>query len=153
MMLKKAVVLSEEGEEISVLPISKTECASCSASCGKKQEALTVSNPKNFPLKAGEIVFIETSRGGQVFEALLTLLFPFCSAIAGYFAAAPLASHFEGRSSDGIRAVFVLSFLLISSILVFISTRLLPPKGKTEIVSISGKTSFTAPEAAKGIKQ
>ncbi len=133
-MSRTAVVLSAEAGSVSVLPVSKLECASCSASCGNRQESVSVSNPKGFPLKAGDVVFIEPKRRRQALEALFSLLFPFISAIAGYFVAGPFASHFDGRSADGIRALFVLLFLFVSSGLVLIVTRFLPHAGRIEIV-------------------
>ena len=94
----------------------KLECASCSASCGNKQESVPASNPKGFSLKAGDIVYIETNARRQAMEALFSLLFPFVSAIAGYFVAGLFAARFAGIPGDGVRAVFVLLFLFLSSI-------------------------------------
>ncbi len=136
-MSRKAVVLSAEAEKLSVLPISKLECASCSSSCGKKQEAVSVSNPHNFPLHTGELVFIEVSARRQAFEGLFSLLFPFCSALLGYFVSGFVAPHFDGRAADGVRALFVLLFLFLSSAVVLFVTRLFPPAGNAEIVAVS----------------
>ncbi len=133
-MSRSAVVLSAEAGSVSVLPVMKLECASCSASCGNKQESVSASNPRGFSLKAGDIVYIETNARRQAMEALFSLLFPFVSAIAGYFAAGPLASRFAGISGDGIRAVFVLLFLFLSSAVVIVVTRFLPHAGRIEIV-------------------
>ncbi len=137
-MSRTAVVLSVEGPSISVLPVSKLECASCSASCGNKQAAVVVSNPRGFPLRVGELVYIEANARRQALEALFSLLFPFLSAVGGYFAAGPLASRLTGRASDGLRAAFVLLFLFLSSALVLLVTRLLPQGGRSEIVGVGG---------------
>ena len=133
-MSRSAVVLSAEAGSVSVLPVTKLECASCSASCGNKQESVPASNPRGFTLKAGDIVYIETNARRQAMEALFSLLFPFVSAIAGYFAAGPVASRFSGMSGDGVRAVFVLLFLFLSSAIVIVVTRFLPHAGRIEIV-------------------
>ncbi len=67
-------------------------------------------------------------------EALFSLLFPFVSAIAGYFVAGLFAARFAGIPGDGVRAVFVLLFLFLSSAIVIIVTRFLPHAGRIEIV-------------------
>lgn len=135
-MSRTAVILSVDGGSVSVLPVAKPECASCAASCGNKQEAITVSNPKGFSLKVGDVVSIETNGRRQAVEALFSLLFPFLSAVAGYFAAGPLALRFGGKSGDGIRAVAVLLFLFLSSFVVLVVTRLLPQAGRIEISGV-----------------
>ncbi len=149
-MSRKAVVLSVEEGDLSVLPISKLECASCSSSCGKKQEAVRVLNPQHFPLHSGEIVFIEVSARRQAFEGVFSLLFPFCSAVIGYFVAGFAASRFSGMTSDGIRALFVLLFLLISSGIVLFVTRLFPIEGRAEIVGVSTSSSTAVFSSDRG---
>ena len=136
-MSRTAIVISVEASNLSVLPVSKLECASCSAPCIKKQEAVPASNPKGLSLKAGELVYIEANSRRQRAEALFSLLFPFLSALAGYFAAAPLAASFSGRAADGVRALAVLVFLFISSALVLLLTRFFPSKGRIEIVGLA----------------
>ena len=149
-MSTKAVVVSVEADGLSVLPVAKLECASCSSSCSKKQELMSVTNPKHFPLQSGAVVIIELSGRRRAFEGVFSLLFPFCSAVAGYFAAAPFAARLSGRAADGMRALFVLLFLLLSSILVILITRLFPSDGRAEIVAVSSTGAGLQTDANSG---
>ncbi len=143
-MSKQAVVVSAEAGSLTVLPVSKLECASCASACSRKQEAVSVTNPKHFSLHAGDVVLIEQCGRRQSVEGLVSLLFPFCSAVAGYFAATPLATGLVGRAADGVRAFFVLLCLVLSAALVIFVTRRFPPQGTAEIVSVSGTAAGPA---------
>ncbi|MBP5156947.1 MAG: SoxR reducing system RseC family protein [Treponema sp.] len=137
-MSRKAVVLSSEGGLVSVLPVSKPECASCTASCGRKEDAVYVANPKGFPVNVGDVVYIAANRRWQALEGLVSLLFPFLSAVVGYFAAGFLAVRCNRIPSDGMRAVFVLAFLFSASAVVLLCTRVLRLGGRVEIVGAGG---------------
>ena len=143
-MNKKAVVVSAEAGKLSVLPVAKLECASCSSVCGRKQEPLIVVNPRSFSLHAGDVVIIEQGGRSQAFEGLFSLLFPLCSAVAGYFAAGPFAAGLGGMPADGVRALFVLLFLFVSASLVVLVTRHFLPQGRAEVVSVCGAASGPA---------
>ena len=133
-MSRKAVVLSFEGGLVSVLPVSKPECASCTASCGLKEEAVKVSNPKGFAVSIGDVVCIAANKRWQAFEGLVSLLFPFLSAVGGYFAAGSVASGSDLLPPDGLRALFVLAFLFVSSAVVIFFTRVMKFGVRIEIV-------------------
>lgn len=148
-MSKTAVVLSTEAGSVSVIPVSKLECASCSASCGNRQEAVSATNPKGFALTVGDVVYIAANGRRQALEALFSLLFPFLSAVAGYFAANPLASFLGIKAGDGIRAVSVLLFLVLSSAFVLLATRCLPQAGRIEIVGVDAALSSGRNEKAR----
>lgn len=143
-MSKQAVVVSAEAGSLTVLPVSKLECASCASACSRKQEPVRVTNPRHFSLHAGDVVVIEQCGRRQAVEGLVSLLFPFCSAVAGYFAAAPLAARLDGRAADGMRALFVLLGLLLSAALVILVTRRFPPRGTAEIVAVSAPAAGSA---------
>lgn len=100
-----------------------------------------MTNPKRFSLHAGDVVVIDQCGRQQAVEGLVSLLFPFCSAVAGYFAAAPLAARLSGRAADGVRALFVLLCLVFSAALVIFVTRRFPLRGTAEIVAVSGTTA------------
>ena len=143
-MSKQAVVVSAKAGSLTVLPVSKPECASCASACSRKQEPVSVTNPKAFSLHTGDVVVIEQCGRRQAVEGLVSLLFPYCSAVAGYFAAAPFAARLDGRAADGIRALFVLLGLVLSAALVILVTRHFPLRGTAEIVAVSGMTAGSA---------
>ncbi len=135
-MQRKAVVISVDDGHATVMPIEKSECVSCSAGCKKKGEPMSVANSRNFALKVGDLVYIAASGRLQAVEGLVSLLFPFVSAVLGYFVSFPLAAKYSGAKADGVRAMFVLGFLFLSTALVFLITRFFPSKAKVEITGV-----------------
>ena len=134
-MQKKAVVISTE-KEIIVRPILKTECTSCMHGCEKTSIEYAVLNPKKLSIKKGDLVKLDNSLLSQTLSGLISLFFPFLSSIAGFFLAGKIAGFFNTPETDGIRAACVLSFLAVSSLAVFVITRLVDLPGKLVITDI-----------------
>ena len=134
-MTKKAVVVSVD-KSITVRPIIKNSCISCTHGCESVQVEYSVSNPHGFKIEKGSIVTLDNSPFMQGISGLISLLFPFFCAILGYITAPKIAALFELAVSDGIRAACVLSFLAVSSIFVFIFTRKVDLPGKSTIVAV-----------------
>ena len=135
-MTKKAVIVSTDNNEITVRPIMKASCISCSHGCEKTQIEFTVSNPHNYKIEKGNIVTLDNSPFMQGISGLISLLFPFLCAILGYILAPQIAGLFNTTVSDGIRAVCVLSFLTFSCLIVFLFTRKIELPGKSTIVAV-----------------
>ncbi|MBP5358635.1 MAG: SoxR reducing system RseC family protein [Treponema sp.] len=131
-----AVVVSIQNNTISVTPIQKGGCASCTAECKQKSKSFVTANPFHYPIKTGDIVSIENSKKTQAFQGIFSLLFPIASAIAGFFLAPLIASAFGKQSGDGFRAIGVLAFLLISSLIVFIISRTVLPPERPQISAV-----------------
>ena len=134
--MKKALVTSVEGDDVFVMPLIKSECASCAAGCDKRGNAFAVANPRKFPVKAGDAVRLGMSSVWQNIRGLIALLFPFCSAVAGYFLAPFVASLFGKTAGDGWRALCVLVFLGVASGIVLLLTRGVSVSGKNEILEV-----------------
>lgn len=137
-----AVVVSVQNNTVSVSPIQKEGCAACTAECKQKSKAFVTANPFHYQVKAGDIVSIENSKKSQAFQGIFSLLFPVASAIAGFFLAPIIASALGKESGDGFRAIGVLAFLLISSLIVFIISRTVLPPERPQISSVIAPDSL-----------
>lgn len=139
-MIEKGIITSIEDKKITVLPILKDACASCTSSCSKQRPEITVCNPKNLQVKKGSLVTLSTSKKMQALQGIISLLIPFMCAVAGYFVAAPVMKLFDAKFTDTrddcFRALFVLIFLALSSAAIFIVTRKKPLPGTPEITEV-----------------
>lgn len=135
-MREKGMVTSIEKDTITVIPLITDACLSCTAGCAKRGKPFSVSNPRHLPLSQGSIVRVASPQSAQAFQGIISLLFPFACAVIGYFCASPIASLFGRTAGDGIRAICVLSFLVISASIVFFVSRKLPFPGKPEIIEV-----------------
>ena len=131
-----AVVVSVQNNTISVSPVQKSGCASCTAECKQKSKAFVTANPFHYEVKTGDFVLIENSKKTQALQGIVSLLFPVASAVAGFFLAPKIAMLFGKESGDGFRAIGVLAFLLVSSLIVFISSRTFLPPERPQISSV-----------------
>lgn len=136
-MTKKMLVVSVEDNRIKTVPCEKEECSTCSMGCDKKKTIVEVLNPKNIPVKAGTLVIIGATKTAELIQGIVSLFFPFLSAVAGYFCAEPIAALFGKTISSDAKALFVLLFLLVSSAIVFIVTRKHPLPGKAVILDLA----------------
>ena len=135
-MLEKGMITSIEKNTITVIPLITDACLSCTAGCAKRGKPFTVTNPRQLPVTTGTIVRVESSRSAQALQGVISLLFPFASAVGGYFCASPIASLFGKTAGDGMHAIGVLSFLFIAAAIVFFISRKIPFSGKPEITEI-----------------
>lgn len=137
-MYTKVMIVSINGTQIKAMQCSGEACSACSAGCDKKNKAFTVVNPQNLPIQTGSIVRIEISKARQVFEGLCTLFVPFLCAVCGYFLAGTVAKDMGSDARDGLQAIAVLVFLMLSAAAVFFLTRTFKLSGKLEIKEIIG---------------
>ena len=135
-MTDKAFVLSVQADAITVMPMQKDSCAACTADCAKRTASFTVNNPRNLDIKPGCTVKLSASRKNQAVQALVSLLLPILSAVAGYFLAGPVCAAFGFNAGDGAKAAGVLILFLAASLAVFFLTRKFPIPGTPEIAEI-----------------
>lgn len=138
MKTEKAIISKIDGGEILVLPLLKSECVTCAAGCAKQGSAFPVDNPRNLPIRTGDIVHLKAGAKVQAVQGILSLMVPFAAAVLGFFLAGPVMRLFNAPAGEGVKAVFVLAFLFISALTVFLITRCHPLPGKAEISEVAG---------------
>ena len=126
-MRDRAQIVSVEGGEIKVVPLISDVCINCDkSSCAKRGKAFAVSNPKSFPLRAGDVVKISSPLIHQVLQALFALVLPVMLGVLGYI----LVPGSEGAKAAAVTVCFV-----AGAAVVFVVTHFLPPF-KSEIAGV-----------------
>lgn len=119
-----AMVKKIEGQLVQVVPLISDACISCvSTDCAKQGHTFSVINKRNIEIKENSIVRIGVSKLSQCLQGLLALAFPILSAISGFILAPAAAERFTLTLSEGFQALCVLSFFLVSCLIVFIVSR------------------------------
>ena len=135
-MNSRAVVVSTENNEITVLPLLKNACASCTSGCEKQGASFTVDNPLKLPVSKGTVVILSLSKKILAIQGIVSLLFPFLCAVGGYFFGSWLSAKAGFSNAEGAKALCVLAFLAVSCTAVYLVSRHYPFKGKSEIIDI-----------------
>ncbi len=135
-MIQKAIVTATNGGSVTVIPLLKDSCVSCKTGCSKQGPSFNANNPLSLPVKQGSVVLLSASRKMQALQGLFALLLPVLSSVAGFFAAKPVMNQFGIEAGDGLKALFVLAFLVLASSIVFFVTRKVPLPGTPEITEI-----------------
>ncbi|MCR5607241.1 MAG: SoxR reducing system RseC family protein [Treponema sp.] len=110
---------------VKVLPILSSACTTCQQACEKRGTAFTVVNPKNFEIKKGSLIKVGASGKWQLFQSLYSLFLPIISAFAGYFLAPDIASLFNKKAGEGMRALLALLFMFTSSLIIYFLSKYL----------------------------
>ena len=139
---QKALVTQITETGASVMLLQKDACATCSASCAKAEKKIEVKNPHKYPLKVGSLVYLSSSPSTQIVQGIISLLFPFLSALSGFFCASPIARALHSEHKDSVQAVCVLLFLFLSSFIVMIYSRLHPQQGMPEVCQMIDQNSI-----------
>lgn len=120
-------IISISDTEIKVVPLISDACINCERSvCAKRGKPFCVSNPKNVPVKCGDVVKIATPLLHQVLQALFALVFPVLLSVLGYLFV---------PGEENIKAVAVTACFAFGVAVVFVVTHFLPPF-KSEIADI-----------------
>lgn len=135
-MQEKGQVIKIVGTTATVIPLITDACLSCTAGCAKRGKPFNVKNTNNLPLTIGSIVRIGASKKATAVGGILALLFPFACAVAGFFCATPIASLFHKTAGDGLRALLVLIFLVLSASVVFFISRKVSFPGQPEVLEV-----------------
>ena len=132
-MRERAMVVSVDGDEggkksgIKVVPLISDACINCDKSmCAKRGKPFSVSNPKNLPVKRGDVVKIASPMLHQVLQALFALALPVLLGVLGYVLV---------PGSEGLKAVAVTLCFVAGAAVVFVVTHFLPPL-KSEIADL-----------------
>ncbi len=128
MTVKEAVVLRIEKKSVLLLPILSPKCATCHERCLLRGRIFRAVNRKKLSLKKGSIVTVGTTSALEGFLGVVSLVIPILCAFLGYF----LAKDKEESS----KALYAFSFLLISTLLLFILNRTLYRWHKGEILEV-----------------
>ena len=126
-MRDRAQIIAIDGNDIKVVPLISDVCINCEKStCAKRGKSFSVSNPKNYSVKNGDVIKISSPLLHQILQALFALVLPVLCAIAGYLFV---------PGSEGIKALAVTGCFVAGAAVVFIVTHFLPPF-KSEIVGV-----------------
>jgi sigma-E factor negative regulatory protein RseC len=132
-MREEAQVLEVQGHEVKVQGKGTGDaCFGCmNQECKDHKRVFTARNPRNFPLKAGDLVELEIKRGEGALEAGASLLIPLLAFLALY-CLAPLAFRALGSAARiglGFLALFA------AALGVFLFKKIIPPRRLPGIVS------------------
>lgn len=108
---------------VDIIPYDENACSTCSGSCSSCRVVLQAKNPKGFELKPGMTVKANVSTAFQSFCNFLALVVPILCAVAGFFAASPLAALFNVEKTEAFTAGIVLAFLFVPALVIFTITR------------------------------
>ena len=126
-MRERAQVVSVNGGDIQVVPLISNACINCDKSmCAKRGKPFSVSNPKNVPVKCGDVVKIVSPMLHQILQALFALALPVLLGVLGYL-------FIPG--SEGVKALAVTACFIAGAAVVFVVTHYLPPF-KSEIADV-----------------
>ncbi len=138
-MRDSAKILSVgENGRVTVLPVIKDACISCSrTSCAKAGTPFTVMNSRSLNIRPGMTVRIAAKKSSQAVQALVALVLPIACATGGWFAANAFAAAMNISSGEWLQALGVLLGIFVPSGIIFlISRRLKSAHGEiTEIVA------------------
>lgn len=134
-MNKKALIILT-GDKILAQPLLKDSCAGCTSICEKTDIQFTVTNPLNLNIKQGSVVTLAASALSQALQGIIGLFFPIFSAITGYFLSDFIALKLNLTPGDKVKSLCLLTFFLISSLIVFTVTRLFPLPGTPQIINV-----------------
>ncbi len=137
-MRDSAKILSVgENGRVTVLPVIKDACISCSrTSCAKAGTPFTVVNSRSLNISPGMTVRIAAKKSSQAVQALIALVLPIVCATGGWFAANAFAAAMNISSGEWLQALGVLLGIFVPSGIIFlISRRVKSAHGEiTEIV-------------------
>lgn len=143
-MRDKACVINFEHDIVWVTPLLGDTCINCNKpSCARKGTPFRAANPNRLALRCGDIVKIGVSRRAQLTQAMVALLIPIAAAVAGFFAAEPLATLLGKAVTEGMKAAGVLLGLGLATSVITALTRSKLNLARPVIVSV-----LQAPEAS-----
>ena len=129
MAIKEAVVKRIEKNYIILSPIIADKCINCTQKCLLRGRPFKARNKRNLSLKVGSLVSVGTTNMLEAFLGVFCLVIPVICAFLGYIIS-------KNRSSESEKAIFILIFLLSSTILLFILNRTLYSWYKPEIIEV-----------------
>src|SRR5574344_923532 len=145
-MHNKACIVKIDGKNVWIAPLITDSCINCNhSSCAKRGSPFVAINTQKTPLQCGDIVSIKASAKSQFLQGLWSIIFPIASAIGGYFAAEHFITVHNAlqagsqhiiKNIEGIKALGVLSFLVIAVIAILLVNRFFLHLVKPEITAV-----------------
>ena len=135
---KAAVLKIESHGTVWVRPILEGMCISCESAgtCAKRGTPFKVVNSANFPVRAGAIVSLASSKRAQIMQGVYALLFPIACAVAGYAFAPAIASLAGVAAGEGLRVLSVLVCMFAASGIVLVTRKFAKKLVKPEVTGI-----------------
>jgi len=136
-MVDNAIIIDISEKDILVRPLITDACINCEKSgCAKQGKPFSVSNPKKFEIKKGDIVKLKANSVSQTLQGFFSLIVPILGAILGFFLGEILANHFKINNVELFQASGVILGLIITSTKIFLLSKTKLQLKKSEIVEV-----------------
>jgi len=123
-MVDNAIIIDISEKDILVRPLITDACINCEKSgCAKQGKPFSVSNPKKFEIKKGDIVKLKANSVSQTLQGFFSLIVPILGAILGFFLGEILANHFKINNVELFQASGVILGLIITSTIIFLLSK------------------------------
>lgn len=136
-MVDNAIIIDISEKDILVRPLITDACINCEKSgCAKQGKPFSVSNPKKFEIKKGDIVKLKANSVSQTLQGFFSLIVPILGAVLGFFLGEILANHFKINNVELFQASGVILGLIITSTIIFLLSKTKLQLKKSEIVEV-----------------
>lgn len=136
-MVDNAIIIDISEKDILVRPLITDACINCEKSgCAKQGKPFSVSNPKKFEIKKGDIVKLKANSVSQTLQGFFSLIVPILGAILGFVLGEILANHFKIKNVELFQASGVILGLIITSTIIFLLSKTKLQLKKSEIVEV-----------------
>lgn len=136
-MVDNAIIIDISEKDILVRPLITDACINCEKSgCAKQGKPFSVSNPKKFEIKKGDIVKLKANSVSQTLQGFFSLIVPILGAVLGFVLGEILANHFKINNVELFQASGVILGLIITSTIIFLLSKTKLQLKKSEIVEV-----------------
>lgn len=136
-MVDNAIIIDISEKDILVRPLITDACINCEKSgCAKQGKPFSVSNPKKFEIKKGDIVKLKANSVTQTLQGFFSLIVPILGAVLGFVLGEILANHFKIHNVELFQASGVILGLIITSTIIFLLSKTKLQLKKSEIVEV-----------------
>lgn len=136
-MIDNAIIIDISEKDILVRPLITDACINCEKSgCAKQGKPFSVSNPKKFEIKKGDIVKLKANSVSQTLQGFFSLIVPILGAVLGFVLGEILANHFKINNVELFQASGVILGLIITSTIIFLLSKTKLQLKKSEIVEV-----------------
>ena len=136
-MVDNAIIIDISEKDILVRPLITDACINCEKSgCAKQGKPFSVSNPKKFEIKKGDIVKLKANSVSQTLQGFFSLIVPILGAVLGFVLGEILANHFKIKNVELFQASGVILGLIITSTIIFLLSKTKLQLKKSEIVEV-----------------
>ncbi|MBQ7904789.1 MAG: SoxR reducing system RseC family protein [Spirochaetaceae bacterium] len=136
-MVDNAIIIDISEKDILVRPLITDACINCEKSgCAKQGKPFSVSNPKKFEIKKGDIVKLKANSVSQTLQGFFSLIVPILGAVLGFVLGGFLANHFKINNVELFQASGVILGLIITSTIIFLLSKTKLQLKKSEIVEV-----------------